>query len=176
MRTPGFSATTLRVRYWCPWRLSFPPRNMPVNTVAANRRMDRFADHTQVWLFGYGSLIYKVDFPYIERRPASIRHWARRFWQGSHDHRGTPQAPGRVVTLVPEPDAVCVGMAYLIEPTVFAQLDARTHQCRCQSGAGAGLIDPECFAFGEPGTNRRMGRASQLCRITVMAGEPVKAQ
>lgn len=98
---------------------------MSANTVDANRRMDRFADHTQVWLFGYGSLIYKVDFPYIERRPARIRHWARRFWQESHDHHGTPQAPGRVVTLVPEPDAVCVGMAYLIEPAVFAQLDVR---------------------------------------------------
>ncbi|MEO6800310.1 MAG: gamma-glutamylcyclotransferase [Rhodanobacter sp.] len=98
---------------------------MPVDTVAANRSMDYFADHTQVWLFGYGSLIYKVDFPYIERRPASIRHWSRRFWQGSHDHRGTPDAPGRVVTLVPRRDAVCIGMAYLITPAVFAQLDVR---------------------------------------------------
>lgn len=98
---------------------------MPVDTVAANRHMGRFADHAQVWLFGYGSLIYKVDFPYLERRPASIQHWARRFWQGSHDHRGTPEAPGRVVTLVPQRDAVCSGMAYLITPAVFAQLDVR---------------------------------------------------
>ena len=81
-------------------------------------------DHT-VWLFGYGSLIYKADFAWLERRRASIRGWARRFWQGSHDHRGTPEAPGRVVTLVPEPDAVCVGMAYRITPDVFAHLDHR---------------------------------------------------
>ena len=98
---------------------------MSVDTVATNRRMGRFADHSQVWLFGYGSLIYKADFPYVEQRPASIRHWARRFWQGSHDHRGTPDAPGRVVTLVPQRDAVCVGMAYLITPAVFTQLDVR---------------------------------------------------
>ncbi|TAL95665.1 MAG: gamma-glutamylcyclotransferase [Rhodanobacter sp.] len=98
---------------------------MSVDTRQANRRRNRHAGQAQVWLFGYGSLIYKVDFPYIERRPACIRHWVRRFWQGSHDHRGTPQAPGRVVTLVPQPDAVCIGMAYLITPAVFAQLDLR---------------------------------------------------
>ena len=98
---------------------------MSHNTIAINRRMDKFDGHHTVWLFGYGSLIFKADFPFIERRPATIRHWTRRFWQGSHDHRGTPTAPGRVATLIPEPDAECAGMAYLITPEVFAQLDHR---------------------------------------------------
>lgn len=97
----------------------------PLDTTEINRRMTRFDGHAQVWLFGYGSLIYKTEFPYLERRPASLRGWARRFWQGSHDHRGTPEAPGRVVTLVPEDDAVCVGMAYLITPEVLDHLDVR---------------------------------------------------
>ncbi|MGA9332790.1 MAG: gamma-glutamylcyclotransferase [Rudaea sp.] len=96
-----------------------------LDTTAINRRMTRFDDHAQLWLFGYGSLIYKADFDFIERRPASIRGWARRFWQGSHDHRGTPHAPGRVVTLIPAEDAVCVGMAYLVTPETFAHLDMR---------------------------------------------------
>lgn len=78
-----------------------------------------------VWLFGYGSLIFKVDFPYLEARPAFIRDWVRRFWQGSHDHRGTEDAPGRVVTLVPEPDAICAGVAYRVAPDVFDHLDFR---------------------------------------------------
>ena len=95
------------------------------DTTESNRQMNRFDGHHSVWLFGYGSLIYKADFPYLERRPASIRHWTRRFWQGSHDHRGTPEAPGRVVTLVPEPDAICHGVAYLITPDVFVHLDHR---------------------------------------------------
>jgi len=98
---------------------------MSHNTIAINQRMDKFDGHASVWLFGYGSLIYKADFPYIERRPASIRDWTRRFWQGSHDHRGTPEAPGRVATLVPQPGARCAGMAYLITPEVFAHLDYR---------------------------------------------------
>jgi cation transport protein ChaC len=98
---------------------------MSHDTIAINQRMDKFDGHRSVWLFGYGSLIYKADFPFIERRPASIRNWTRRFWQGSHDHRGTESAPGRVVTLIPEPGAVCDGMAYLITPQTFAHLDHR---------------------------------------------------
>lgn len=78
-----------------------------------------------IWLFGYGSLIFKVDFPYLESRRATIQHWVRRFWQGSHDHRGTPGAPGRVVTLVPERGATCAGIAYRIMPFVLEQLDIR---------------------------------------------------
>lgn len=82
-------------------------------------------DRRNVWLFAYGSLIYKADFPFIERRPASIANWTRRFWQGSHDHRGTPDAPGRVATIVAQPGAFCHGMAYLVAPQVFEHLDRR---------------------------------------------------
>jgi cation transport regulator ChaC len=98
---------------------------MTADTIAINQKMDQFDGHHSVWLFGYGSLIYKADFPYLQRRPASIAHWTRRFWQGSHDHRGTPEAPGRVVTLIEEPGAICHGMAYLVTPQVFAHLDHR---------------------------------------------------
>lgn len=87
--------------------------------------VDAKASDDSAWIFGYGSLIYKVDFPFLERRPATINGWVRRFWQGSHDHRGLPHAPGRVVTLLPEPGAVCAGMAYHVESSVLAHLDFR---------------------------------------------------
>ena len=98
---------------------------MTADTIAINQMMDQFDGHHSVWLFGYGSLIYKADFPYLQRRPASIANWTRRFWQGSHDHRGTPEAPGRVVTIIEEAGAICHGMAYLVTPEVFAHLDHR---------------------------------------------------
>lgn len=77
------------------------------------------------WVFGYGSLIWRQDFPFLQARRAHICGWERRFWQGSHDHRGVPEAPGRVVTLIRSPSAKCLGRAFLIEPDVFDHLDFR---------------------------------------------------
>ncbi|EAR09866.1 gamma-glutamylcyclotransferase [Reinekea blandensis] len=95
-----------------------------INTVEQNRQQS--LDHLEdVWLFGYGSLIFKVDFPVLERRVASIDGWARRFWQGSHDHRGTPEHPGRVVTLIQAPGERCLGVAYRVSPETFSHLDHR---------------------------------------------------
>mgnify|MGYP001824357771 FL=1 len=98
---------------------------MSKNTLAENQRRHQLDDDAQVWLFGYGSLIYLVDFPYLESRTATIRGWSRRFWQGSHDHRGTEANPGRVVTLIEEKGALCGGMAFHVEASVFEQLDER---------------------------------------------------
>jgi cation transport regulator ChaC len=85
----------------------------------------RTAADSPTWVFGYGSLIWKQDFPFIESRPGRIAGWQRRFWQGSHDHRGLPHDPGRVVTLVSAPGATCHGRAFLVEPAVFVHLDHR---------------------------------------------------
>lgn len=81
------------------------------------------------WIFGYGSIIWRPDFPYAERTLAFVANHTRRFWQGSPDHRGTPASLGRVVTLVPEEGEVCWGFAYRVAPAhvdeVMAYLDHR---------------------------------------------------
>lgn len=81
------------------------------------------------WIFGYGSLMWRPDFPYRSKQLGAVFGYARRLWQGSTDHRGTEAAPGRVVTLVPEDDARCVGLLYEIAPDdaddVVAGLDRR---------------------------------------------------
>ncbi len=81
------------------------------------------------WIFGYGSLIWRTGFSFAESRPAFVHGWARRFWQGSTDHRGLPGAPGRVVTLIRAEDAICWGRAFRLHhdqrDEVMAQLDYR---------------------------------------------------
>jgi cation transport protein ChaC len=82
-----------------------------------------------MWLFGYGSLIFRPSFTFLERRAAWIEGWERRLFQGSPDHRGTPEAPGRVVTLLPVPGAWCAGVAYRLDAVegakVLAEVDVR---------------------------------------------------
>ncbi len=84
----------------------------------------------EIWIFGYGSLIWKPSFPYIKSRPAYVKGFVRRFWQHSTDHRGTEDYPGRVVTL--KPVGYCQplwGMAFLIDlnekQTILEALDYR---------------------------------------------------
>lgn len=99
------------------------------------------------WIFGYGSLVWRPAFDFEERAPASIAGYARRFWQGSPDHRGVPEAPGRVATLVAEPGSFCGGVAYRVASGCWSEvlrgLDLR------ESGGFQRLRLP--LRFAEPG-------------------------
>ena len=100
-----------------------------------------------IWIFAYGSLVWRPEFPYSERHPAYIDGWTRRFWQGSPDHRGTPQALGRVVTLVRDPAARCWGMAYRVAgASRTTALDVLDHRER----GGYERVEVAMFTPGVP--------------------------
>ena len=68
------------------------------------------------WVFGYGSLMWKPGFEFIERRLARLDGYKRAFSLRSHRYRGTPEDPGLVLGLDWAPGESCTGMAFRIGP------------------------------------------------------------
>ena len=78
------------------------------------------ADH-DLWVFGYGSLMWRPGFAYAEARHARLTGWRRCFCIYSVHHRGTPARPGLVLGL--DRGGACEGIAFRIPaPDVAATL------------------------------------------------------
>lgn len=52
-----------------------------------------------LWVFAYGSLMWRPDFPFLDVHPARLNGWHRRFCIASRIHRGTHRRPGLVLGL-----------------------------------------------------------------------------
>ncbi len=63
----------------------------------------------ELWVFGYGSLMWHPGFPHDLVEPAILDGWHRSFCVQSTGHRGTPEWPGLVVGLLP--GGLCRGLA-----------------------------------------------------------------
>ncbi|RYF82830.1 MAG: gamma-glutamylcyclotransferase [Comamonadaceae bacterium] len=65
-----------------------------------DRTIDEWGGHDDLWLFGYGSLIWRPDFDFAERRPAQVQGWHRALKMWSRVNRGSPEVPGLVFGLL----------------------------------------------------------------------------
>ncbi|KQI69076.1 gamma-glutamyl cyclotransferase [Loktanella sp. 3ANDIMAR09] len=65
-----------------------------------------------LWVFGYGSLLWKTGFTPVEQRRAVLRDYHRSFCMLSIHHRGTVAEPGLVLALDAVPGATCTGVAF----------------------------------------------------------------
>jgi cation transport protein ChaC len=65
-----------------------------------------------LWVFGYGSLIWNPAFHYVERRCALLRGWHRRFCLKLYAGRGTLDTPGLMLAL--DHGGACRGVAFRV--------------------------------------------------------------
>jgi cation transport protein ChaC len=68
--------------------------------------------HGDIWVFAYGSLMWRPGFPYLEARHARLTGYRRCFCIYSVHHRGTRERPGMVLGL--DRGGTCEGIVYRI--------------------------------------------------------------
>lgn len=76
------------------------------------KALREWGGHSDLWIFGYASLIWRPDFEFAERRPARVHGWHRALKMWSRINRGTPECPGLVFGMLS--GGSCQGMVFRI--------------------------------------------------------------
>ena len=76
------------------------------------RTMEEWGGEQDLWVFAYGSLIWRPEFEFQECRHARVYGWHRALKMWSHINRGTPECPGLVFGMLS--GGSCRGMAFRI--------------------------------------------------------------
>jgi cation transport protein ChaC len=84
------------------------------------------------WVFGYGSLMWKPEFPYVKAEAALLRGWHRAFCVWSVHYRGTVEKPGLVLGL--DRGGACRGRAFLVAPKDKAEVANYLHEREMVTG------------------------------------------
>lgn len=77
-----------------------------------------------LWIFGYGSLIWNPGFDFDDRRLAVLAGYRRAFCMTSIVYRGTPERPGLVLALDADAAGSCAGVAYHVPAATAAATHA----------------------------------------------------
>ena len=101
--------------------------------------LHEWGGHEDLWIFGYGSLIWRPDFEFAERRPAKVHGWHRALKMWSRINRGTPERPGLVFGMLS--GGCCRGMVFRIPRAgrpagADAAVVARDDRWPCTTRAG----------------------------------------
>ncbi len=95
------------------------PRDQPALPADAAPFLD---PDGSLWVFGYGSLIWKPGFAHESVHPALLRGFHRRFCIRSERYRGTPEVPGLVLGL--DRGGSCRGLAFRVAAPRAAEVMA----------------------------------------------------
>lgn len=114
-------------------------------------------DHTQhpsievpegdVWLFGYGSLMWRPEFDYLESVSARLYGYHRAYCLWSIEYRGDVTQPGLVLGL--DTGGSCAGRAFKICATQVDKIVPVLNQREMITGAYRSIIKPIYLANGE---------------------------
>lgn len=78
------------------------------------------------YVFAYGSLMWRPDFPFVAIMPATLHGYHRAFCITSTHYRGTTERPGLVLGL--DRGGMCIGRLYRIGPTDAPDVAEYLHQ------------------------------------------------
>jgi len=99
---------------------------------------------SELWIFGYGSLMWKPGFAYEEVRPALLQGWHRELCIYSHHWRGTREHPGLVLGL--DAGGSCHGLAYRVAGERVAEVRAYLHEREMKGSVYHERMLPVTFA------------------------------
>lgn len=94
--------------------LSQEEREVSRHQILASRRKDE-----DIWIFGYGSLMWNPALDLVESRPALLSGYHRQFCLWMPAGRGSPERPGLMLAL--QPGGRCRGMAMRIAAELVEQ-------------------------------------------------------
>ncbi len=131
---------------------AFRLRDTAWHRESITRTLRHWDGQSDLWIFGYGSLIWRPEFDFLESRKARIHGYHRDLCLWSRVNRGTPQQPGLVFGL--DRGGSCEGKVFRIAgsrvPDIMQALWLREMpsaayiprwlSCRTSGGTVPGLV------------------------------------
>ena len=108
------------------------------------RALHEWGGDQDLWLFGYGSLIWRPDFEFVERRAAKVHGWHRALKMWSRVNRGTPDCPGLVFGMLS--GGSCRGMVFRVDKAHARQVMINLWQREMVTG----VYDPRWLTCHTP--------------------------
>jgi cation transport protein ChaC len=87
---------------------------------------DSDAKSKDIWIFGYGSLLWNTGFEYLDVQPARVQGYHRALCVYSHVYRGSKEKPGLVAGLLA--GGSCRGLAFRVAGADWDSVRAYLHE------------------------------------------------
>lgn len=118
---------------------------------------------SDLWVFGYGSLMWRPGFEFEERAPGRLWGWRRSLCIYSTIYRGTPEAPGLVLGL--ERGGSCRGIVFRVDRDRHEATMAYLREREMKTNVYREILAPVRLADGS-------GRTVRAVTYVVNPGHP----